>query len=159
MPLASLSGLLWYGPAAGAVRSTATASTAAAIKGRGRTQHAGGGAGAVTLADATRLKHRPMSASGLGAITQALPKGRARPTLHITIGELSQDDVSGALQNLPIEDGLTLRDVLRLLLAVAAGDATQLDGNPIFKSADGSKNRLAATIASGARTITTKDPT
>lgn len=160
MPLASLFTLQWYGPAAGAALALAAGSAAVGIKGTANADPAAiSGAGTVTLAGATRLKHRPMSASGLGAVTLALPKGQARPGLHVKVNELSQDDVAGALQNLVIEGTLTLRDVLRLVLSNVAGDATGLDGNPAFKSLDGSKHRLAATIASGTRTVTTRDPT
>lgn len=59
-----------------------------------------------------------------------------------------------------IEGGLSVRDVLRLVLAVTAGDATGLEGsNMVFKSLDGTKNRVEATYSSGARDVTTRDPT
>lgn len=58
-----------------------------------------------------------------------------------------------------IEGGLTVRDVLRLVLAVTAGDATGLEGsNMVFKSLDGTKNRVEATYSGGARDVTTRDP-
>lgn len=75
------------------------------------------------------------------------------------VSELSQDDVTGAVLEAPIEGDLTLKQALRILLAHAAGDATGLDGNPAFKSLDGSKTRVGGTIASGTRTITTLDGT
>lgn len=40
-----------------------------------------------------------------------------------------------------------------------AGNATGLDGNPAFKSMDGSKTRVAGTISGGTRTITAVDAT
>jgi hypothetical protein len=58
-----------------------------------------------------------------------------------------------------VESGVSLKEVLRLLLAVAAGNATDLDTNPSFKSVDGSKTRVAGTRAGGTRTITTRDGT
>lgn len=59
-----------------------------------------------------------------------------------------------------IEGGLTVRDVLRLVLAVTAGDATGLEGsNMAFKSLDGTKNRVEATYSSGTRDVTTRDAT
>jgi len=58
-----------------------------------------------------------------------------------------------------VEGGLTLRDVLRILLAVNAGDATGLEGSSmVFKSQDGTVDRVEATYSSGARTVTSVDP-
>jgi hypothetical protein len=58
-----------------------------------------------------------------------------------------------------VEGGLTLRDVLRILLAVNAGDATGLEGSAmVFKSQDGTVDRVEATYSSGARTVTSVDP-
>ena len=57
-----------------------------------------------------------------------------------------------------IEGGLTVRDVLRLVLAVTAGDATGLEGATMkFKSLDGTKDRVEATYAAGDRTVTARD--
>ena len=59
-----------------------------------------------------------------------------------------------------IEGGLTLQDVLRIVLAVTSGDATGLEGSSMaFKSVDGTKDRVLATYAAGARNVTTLDPT
>lgn len=58
-----------------------------------------------------------------------------------------------------IEGSLTAADLLRLLVAVAAGDATGLNGSSIvFKSLDGTTDRIIATISGGSRTITAVDP-
>lgn len=58
-----------------------------------------------------------------------------------------------------VEGSLTLRDVMRLLLAVNAGDATGLEsGTMVFKSQDGTTDRVEATYSSGARTVTAVDP-
>lgn len=59
-----------------------------------------------------------------------------------------------------IESGYTAAEILRLLAAVAQGDATDLEGsNPVFKSIDGATDRVTATYASGTRTITGRDAT
>ena len=59
-----------------------------------------------------------------------------------------------------IEGGLSVRDVLRLVLAVTTGDATGLEGSSMaFKSLDGTKNRVEATYSSGARDVTMLDAT
>lgn len=59
-----------------------------------------------------------------------------------------------------IEGGLTLQDVLRIVLAVTSGDATGLEGASMaFKSVDGTKDRVLATYATGTRNVTALDPT
>jgi hypothetical protein len=57
-----------------------------------------------------------------------------------------------------IEGGLSLRDVLRIVLSVTSGDATGLEGATMnFKSLDGTKNRVEATYTAGDRTVTARD--
>lgn len=73
--------------------------------------------------------------------------------------ELSPQNLAQSVLDAVIEDDVNLADVLRILLAHASGDATDLDSNPAFKSHDGTKTRLAGTISGGDRTITTFDPT
>lgn len=77
-----------------------------------------------------------------------------------TMGELLNSAGSAADPLLgTVEGSLTLRDVMRLLLAVNAGDATGLEsGTMVFKSQDGTKDRVEATYSSGARTVTAVDP-
>lgn len=158
--LLALATLVWYGPAAASMTDTAAATVVASAKGYAQPAAVVSGLGLMTNADATRLVNSPMSTTGLGVITAATPKGRARPAVHVKIGELSQDDVVGALQSMPIENGLTLVESMRLILAVLQGNATGLDGgSPVFKSFDGTKNRLAATVSAGNRTIDSRDVT
>ena len=77
-----------------------------------------------------------------------------------TMGELLNSAGSAADPLLgTVEGSLTLRDVMRILLAVNAGDATGLEsGTMVFKSQDGTKDRVEATYSSGARTVTAVDP-
>jgi hypothetical protein len=59
-----------------------------------------------------------------------------------------------------IESGLTAAEVLRLIAATLAGNATGLEsGAPVFKSLDGTKDRITATYAGGTRTVTDRDAT
>ena len=75
-----------------------------------------------------------------------------------TIPPTAEENATAVLAAL-IEGGLTLRDVLRLTLAVTSGDATGLEGATMrFKSLDGTKDRVEATYAAGDRTVTTRDP-
>lgn len=57
-----------------------------------------------------------------------------------------------------IESGYTAAEILRLLAAVAQGDASGLEsGSPVFKSIDGATDRVTATYSSGTRTVTGRD--
>jgi hypothetical protein len=59
-----------------------------------------------------------------------------------------------------IESGLTAAEVLRIIAAALAGDATGLEnGSPVFKSLDGSKDRITATYATGTRSVSALDGT
>lgn len=72
----------------------------------------------------------------------------------------SVDDVSADTLAEIVEGIYTLKDVLRLVAAVMQGDAAGLEsGSPVFKSIDGTKDRVAATYAGGARTVTSRDVT
>lgn len=59
-----------------------------------------------------------------------------------------------------IESGYTAAEILRLLAAVAQGDASGLEnGSPVFKSIDGTKNRVTATYTAGTRVVGGRDAT
>lgn len=99
-----------------------------------------------------------MVVSGVGSMPSALPKARVRAGALIRVGSFSQDDVTGGVLTAPIEGGLTLRDVLRTLLAVAAGKTTITGSNVAFRDQADTKNRVAATMTGSTRTATTLDP-
>jgi hypothetical protein len=60
-----------------------------------------------------------------------------------------------------LEGSYTAADLLRIAAAVLAGSATGTNqpGTTVFKSVDGTKDRVTATQTDGARTITDIDPT
>ena len=161
MPLATTAALQWYGPAAAAmVVDGAQGVVESALPMR----FVRGGATVTGLGDAPLLRPfrgRRAAASllGDGVLLNAVPMRRMRFALTVSVNQLSQDDVTGAVLEAPIEGGLSLRQAMRILLAYAAGDATGLDTNPVFKSQDGTKDRLAGTVSGGNRTITTLDGT
>jgi hypothetical protein len=65
--------------------------------------------------------------------------------------------VGEALAN--VEDGNNIQEALRLLLAVALGDVSGGPGAPVFKSLDGTKDRVVGTATpNGDRTRTSIDP-
>lgn len=158
MPAGAFANFHVYGPAQSAGVVVGAGSAVAGIAGTARLNEVTQGAGFIPLAKPTRLRNSPMITSGVGAMVRALPKARARPAMLVKIGALSQDDVTGAVLEAPVEGDVTLKQALRLVLAYIAGDATGLDGNPAFKSLDGTKDRIAGTIAGGSRTVTTVDP-
>ena len=161
MPLASFYSLQWFGPGAGAM---VTAGAGAVVGGVKATARAGSvsalGAGSMPRAKGTRLVNSPMVVSGSGTMPRALPKARARAASVIRVNALSQDDVTGAVLEAPVEGGLSLKSAIRLLLAHAAGDATGLESSSIaFKSQDGTKTRISGTVTGGNRSIDSIDVT
>lgn len=159
MPLLAYYNLHWNGPAAAAsVGSDSTATIAAGIKGYGRHNGTLTADGVVSNADMTSLKNSPATLSGSGTVSSALPKGGTRIASTVKVNSLSQDDVTGAVFESFVEDSLTMKQAMRLILARLTGDATGLDGGSIaFKSLDGNKTRIAGTITGGTRTITSRD--
>lgn len=112
MPLASTFVLQWYGEAAAASFVFGAATVSGDIKGRAIPASTITATASVPLAKPTRLVHRPATLVGVGAVTTALPKGRARPTATIKVNSLTQDDVTGAVLEAQVEPGLTLKQAL-----------------------------------------------
>jgi hypothetical protein len=158
VPLASYAALSWYGPAAAATLASGAGSSAMSLRGYGGAAVAVTGVGVATTLDATRLRGSPIEVTGVGSAALGPMRARGRMALSVRVNELTQDDVAGAMGNLVIEGSYTLRDAMRLLLAIAQGDATGLEGTSMaFKSLDGSKTRVAGTQSGGTRSITSRD--
>lgn len=156
MPLASFYSLQWYGPGLGAAVDVCTPTAAATVKGLGRLD---GNSVTSPTAYARPNDGRQLRATHTTAPTaHARVSARGRLAAVGTIGVISQDDVIGAVLEAQVEGTLTLKQAIRLLLAVAAGDASGLEGgSPAFKSLDGSKDRITGTYSGGTRTVTTRD--
>lgn len=138
-----------------------------------------GGSGTVTAAnlqaflaaaaDLTGSGDVTASADGLGALLSALTGSGDIDLTPAAIGELSGDlvvtgtglttaNVGQAVWAQVIEAGFTAEQVLRLIAAVTAGDATGLEsGTPSFEGLDESTTRVAGTYSSGTRDITTRN--
>lgn len=156
MPLASWFSLAFYGPAAMAGVSPGVGAAQVGAKGQARFQGAVAAQGAAT-GRATRLAGQGATAAG-SASGSGLLRARARMLGNIRVNAISQDDVTGAVLDVPVEGELTMREALRLLLAYAAGNATGLEsGTVAFRSLDGSKVRIGGGISGGNRTVTTRD--
>lgn len=150
--------LTYHGPGAGAAVDLCTPSAVGTIKGLG-------GLRAVNTITPTAYA-RPNQGWPITAYHTTDPSayarisGKGRIYAVGKVNELSQDDVSGAIRSTVIEGDLTLVEAMRLLLAFAQGNATGLEsGSPVFKSLDGTKNRIVATYAAGTRTVTNRDVT
>lgn len=107
--------------------------------------------------------------SALGALLAALTGEGEVDLTPAAIGELDADlvvtgtglttaNVGNAVWAKVIEAGFTAEQVLRLIAAVAAGDATGLEsGSPSFEGLDETTTRVAGTYSSGTRDITTRN--
>lgn len=112
MPLASLFTGHWYGEAAAAGVIVGTGAGAGNIKARARAVSTIAATSVISLAKPTRMVNRPATIAGTGAVTNALPKGRAKPSATIKVNALSQNDVTGAVLEAQVEPGLTLKQAL-----------------------------------------------
>ncbi len=140
-----------------------------AIGGSGTVSAANVQAFLAAVADLTGSGDITASASGLGALLGALTGSGDVDLTPAAIGELSGDlvvtgtglttaNVGQAVWAKVIEAGFTAEEVLRLIAAVTAGDATGLEsGSPSFEGLDEATTRVSGTYASGTRNITTRN--
>lgn len=67
-------------------------------------------------------------------------------------------DIAAAVWQRVVEAGFSAESLLRLLVATSTGNASGLDSPTVtFNSIDGTKPRVAGTVAGGVRSITTRD--
>ena len=149
--------LTYHGPGAGAAVEPPNQPTASAtIKGRGKL--AAVHTTAPTAYARVNLGRALTAVNTIAVGAYARIAGKGRIAAVGKVNELSQDDVTGAVFESFVEDDLTLKQAIRLLLAFAQGNATGLEGSsPVFKSLDGTKDRITATYSSGTRTVTARD--
>ena len=108
-------------------------------------------------------------ASGRNLISAFTGSGSLSPTIsakanlvcNIDIGgQPTPGDVATEILDGQLIDGFTLRSVMKLLLAQAAGGLTGIDtGNYVYKDPTGTKNRIQATVSSSTRNVTSTDVT
>lgn len=80
--------------------------------------------------------------------------------LNAAGGGSSPSDIAQGVWGYIIESGFDAQEILRLLTAVAVGNATGLEGAaPTFKNIADTKTRITATYANGTRTVTALDAT
>lgn len=163
MPLASWYSLHFYGPQAMAAVGTATPSADAEAFVQVLLE--GVGTSLATSPSAALTNGRKMEAVGIS--TASSPNSLLSVLVKLgaigKIGELSQADVTGAVLEEEIEDGLTMRQALRILLAVAAGKTTINDlgggaAEVTFRDINDLLDRVVADMAGSERTTVTLDP-
>lgn len=87
-------------------------------------------------------------------LTTWLPISGRFATIITNVG-----NVPTAVLDTVVDNGLTVRQCIRIANSVLHGAATGLNTTPVFKSLDGTKDRVVGTVASGNRTITSRDGT
>lgn len=118
------------------------------------------GSGGISSATATARGALVAALTGSGTSTgsTATATGALSADLVVTGTGLTTANVGQAVWAKVIEAGFTAEQILRILAAVNAGDATGLEsGNPSFTGLDGATERVAGTYAAGTRTIDTVD--
>jgi hypothetical protein len=156
MPLASYFALHWYGPGLSSAVSTTTPAANATIKGRGRLA----ATGTITPTAYARINTgKPFTANGLAVpfSPQARISGRARMAAVGRVNALTQDDVTGAVLEARVEGGYTVKQILQLLAAFAAGktDITDLGGGNatvVFRNVTDTAPKITASVTGSERT-------
>lgn len=105
----------------------------------------------------TGLRDIELSLSGSSALSVSLA-AFGNLAISMRVGELSQQDVEGAVLEATVEGDLSLKEVLRILLAVAAGKTSIAGTNVAFRDQADTKNRVAAEMTGSQRTTINLDP-
>lgn len=127
------------------------------------------GSAVMRLTGAANLKGTLRLSGSWGGATPLSPEGLAQAVWNGaasgfnqpgTMGEkLNASGAGGNPWSVTLEGTYTAADLLRLIASMAASDAEGLEGaNPVFKSLDGTKDRIVATQTGGDRTIISRDP-
>lgn len=140
----------------------AGASSTAGIDARGTVDGTLTGTGSAS-APITGLKDSPGLASGVGTASADVV-GRGTIAGIAKIGTITQDDVTGSVLDVPVEGSITVREALRVLLAVAAGKTSIVDlgggaATVTFRDTEDTTDRLVATMAGSERDSVTLDVT
>lgn len=147
-----------------AVRFAGTSTFGAAINGLANGAASLTGAASVTVPayGLTGLRQAVATLTGAGSVSATI-NGLGGLSATINVSQLTSQDVNGAVLDALIENGVTLKQALRLLLAVAAGktDIDTSGPNPIvtFRDVNDTKDRIVATMTGSERTTVTKDVT
>jgi hypothetical protein len=145
-------------------------SIAAALIGSGNVSSATAAALASMVASITGSSSVTATAAGLARLGAALVGSgaiNANNTQLMSIaasirgyGDLTPEGIRDSVWAAIIESGFSSSDLLKLIAAATQGNATGLEsGAPVFKSLDGTKNRVTGTYSTGTRVVTSRDVT
>lgn len=160
MALASWIFFHHYGPAAGASYfETEPSSVVAGLKGTGRMAGSVAASSSVPFARAIRLKHSPAAILASSSMVGGPMRGAARMAVQIDVGATpSAGDNAGELLASIVDNGLSVRESLRLILAAAAGDIVNTGGTGReVRGAGGVQARITATVDGSSRDVTVLD--
>jgi len=160
MPYASLFNNQVYGPGSMAARMVASSSLLAQLEAEAR-------AAADLEADATLAATlqpgRYMAATVVAAASLSVtaePQVRMRSTVDVAARPSAEDIAQATLNAFLVEQGLSVSDVLRVLLAVAAGKTSIDTSGPVvvtFRDQADTKNRVRAEMDGSERDAVTVD--
>lgn len=74
------------------------------------------GVGEIHFMRPIRLRGFPMDSQGLGELHAFQPRLKARLALAVAISQLSQDDVVGALQTMPVNATTSFAEAMQLIM-------------------------------------------
>lgn len=146
-----------------AVKLTGDADLTAAINGLGGVAGAVSGSASVSVAayGLTALKQAAANVTGSASVSAAI-NGRGQMVAAINVSQLTDADVNGAVLDSLIENGVTLKEALRLLLAVAVGktDIDTSGPSPVvtFRDVNDTTDRVTATMNGSERASVVLDP-
>lgn len=150
------------GIAAGLIGSS---DLAAAINGQGEMAASATGAASVSVAayGLTALKQAAAALTGSATVAAGI-NGRGQMEAEINVSQLTDSDVNGAVLDALIEDGMTVKQALRLLLAVAVGKTTITDlgggsAEVVFRDVNDTKDRVTASMTGSERSSVDVDQT
>jgi hypothetical protein len=160
MPLASLFNGMWYGEASLAVVMSGAGGASGTVLGNAALAASLAGAGALS-ATMLRMRYMNIAAAGAGALAGTVA-GAAALRCTISIGSRpTADDVAQAVLNsFKVEGGMGVSDVLRVLLAVAAGKTDISGTGPTivtFRNQADTKDRVRASMTGSERDSVTVD--
>ena len=110
---------------------------------------------------ATMLKQMDALLTGSGTVTAGI-LGRINLVCTIKVNALTQSDVEGAVLESAIDGGMTVRQVMKALLAIMAGKTNIATGPPVvvtFRNPADTKDRVTAEMDGSERVDVTFDMT
>jgi hypothetical protein len=95
-----------------------------------------------------RCRNAAITAQSTSVVERLRPVRWVRAGFSVQNGDLGYGEIAGAVQNIEIEPGLTLRDALRLVAAASAGKVSGAAGTTVrLRSAVADhKERITATV-------------